>query len=101
MAQHQSEKHSRPRLHEVNRFSISESLKINDVSSANKHGENKFEILGISLTYNKNRIGPKTLPCGTPMLILLNSEIEFPTLTAWYLSLRNDVKISSGRPLIP
>ena len=86
-AQHQTEKQSSPRLHEIKRFLISESLKINEVLSANKHDENILEIEGISLTYNKNNKGPETLPCGTPKLIFFNLEIECPTLTACYLSL--------------
>ena len=39
------------------------------VSSANKTNFNNLDVLQRSLIYNRNSIGPKIYPCGTPQVI--------------------------------
>ena len=70
-----------------------EFSKIKVVSSVKKHVENWSEI--------RYKIGPSTLPWGTPAFIGLKSDKTLFTLTAWNLSLRYDLKSSRGIPLIP
>ena len=41
--------------------------------------------LGRSLIYNKNKIGPKTDPCGTPDFIIELFEKEFSSRVIWDL----------------
>ena len=38
------------------------------VSSANRDNVSKFEVVGKSFTYNKNKRGPKMNSCGTPQV---------------------------------
>ena len=52
------------------------------VSSAYRIGETEFEKLGKSFMYNKNKIGPRIEPCGTPTDIVLKLDKLSPTLTA-------------------
>ena len=45
------------------------------VSSANRIGNRMSDTLQISLTYNKNKRGPKIEPCGTPQVIAFHLEL--------------------------
>ena len=46
---------------------------------------------GRSLINNKNRVGPRIEPCGTPDSMYVKAERPFPWTTACCLSLRYDV----------
>ena len=62
------------------------------VSSANILEEAVLRQLGKSLTYIKNKRGPKLLPCGSPHVILTASDISPLTQHLWLRLLRYDLK---------
>jgi hypothetical protein len=51
-------------------------------SSTYNFTEQGLHIVGKSLMYNKKRNGPKTEPCGTPLVTGIECETEFLHLTA-------------------
>ena len=62
------------------RSSIFEVVEANEVSSANKRAMlNRFWV--ISLTYTRNKRGPRTEPWGTPAFTCLPSEYDWATIT--------------------
>ena len=71
------------------------------VSSAKKRRSDILEDSLISFMYNINKIGPSTLPCGTPHVIKFLSESTLPVLTFWYLSVKYDRNQLLDKPLIP
>ena len=52
-------------------------LKLIVVSSAYKTGVKTLEIFGRSLIKNRNNKGPRTDPCGTPLVIGSGGKIQF------------------------
>ena len=53
----------------------------NVASSANKSGKQYFSRRGKSLINNRNRVGPKIEPCGTPDLIV--EKVDSPEPCLW------------------
>ena len=55
----------------------------------------------IEFMYFKNRIGPSTDPCGTPLMTGAHSEKLSLNTTLCFLSVKNEVIHSRVFPLIP
>ena len=62
-------------------------LKKRLVSSVNITGSNKRDTFGRSLTYTRNRSGPKIDPWGTPQVTYLGSFLLFSPISMYYFLL--------------
>jgi len=54
----------------------------------------------MSLMNNRNKVGPSTLPYGTPLVTQTEWEWESPSFTLWALACRNSVNQLSKLPVI-
>ena len=67
----------------VKRCLMSLRLKKRLVSSANIIGSNKRDAFGRSLTYTRNRSGPRIDPWGTPQVTYLGSVLLFSPISMY------------------
>jgi hypothetical protein len=82
---------------------VSDETCIYDLASSAKNLEIEYggKQVSKSLIKSRKRMGPSTLPCGTPLKTGLRLEREDPTLTRWDLSVRKEAIVDNILPEIP
>ena len=81
----------------VSRFDTSAKI----LASSAKSLRALVTTFGISFIYFTNNIGPKTDPCGTPLLTVTQSDTFPSTLTRCFLLVKNDFIQFNTLPLMP
>ena len=74
---------------------------LNNFSSSEKSFKHTLMTSGRSLIKNRNKIGPSTLPCGIPLVIVLCSDFEPLMVTLCFLSDKNSLTQLNIFPVIP
>ena len=101
---------SRPCMHaSLDPFLLGLKVKYSWVSSAYRWWDIwcLLQILPRGTVYRANKIGPRTLPCGTPQVMVIGSDVtprsvpRSPIATCWVLPVRKEVIHLRAVPFIP